>query len=264
VTRARSQDGRDGHDRLARHARRASGALACAALGLAGCAADSARASASGREAPDSGAGSEAVAVESGGPPEARIAAGVAVASVARGGPGRASAIDGGDGTAYPGPPLPVCSDGQVLAILGAELSARVDVASAVRAGLASTSALDLAEKIITDDSVLEVEVQGETRETGIAPAPGGLDRQLVAEAGWAVQALAAQTAPALDTSYVNGEVLAHLLALALIDRLLGPSASDPRITDLLARVRPLVVQHVQAAIQAQSELEGACAGHLD
>ena len=74
------------------------------------------------------------------------------------------------------------------------------------------------------------------------------------------MQALASQSAPALDASYVDGEVLAHLRALALIDRLLAPSAHDPRIGDLLARVRNLVVQHAQAAIQAQSELEGPCA----
>ena len=97
-------------------------------------------------------------------------------------------------------------------------------------------------------------------RETGIAAAPGGVDREIAAETQRAIQALAAESAPALDAAYVDREVLAHLRALALIDRLLGPSAHDPRIADLLARVRDLVVQHAQAASQAQSELEGACA----
>jgi predicted outer membrane protein len=156
---------------------------------------------------------------------------------------------------------FPSCADGQVLAILGAELAARVAIANAVRAGLGSASALDLAEKIITDDSVLEVQVQGEMRETGIAATPGGVDRQIAAEARWAMQALAAESSPALDAAYVDGEVLAHLRALALIDRLLGPSTHDPRIADLLARVRPLVAAHAQAASQAQSELEGVCGG---
>ena len=158
-------------------------------------------------------------------------------------------------------PLLASCGDGQVLAILSAELSARVNLANAVRAGLASASALDLAEKIITDDSVLQVQVQGEMRETGIAAAPGGVDRQIAAEAQWTMQALAAESSPALDAAYVNGELLAHLRALALMDRLLGPSAHDPRIADLLARIRPLVAQHAQAASQAESELEGSCGG---
>lgn len=158
-------------------------------------------------------------------------------------------------------PLFPSCADGQVLAILGAELSARVDLANAVRAGLGSASALDLAEKIITDDSVLKVQVQGEMRETGIAATPGGVDRQIAAETQWTIQALAAESSPALDAAYVDGEVLAHLRALALIDALLGQSTHDPRIADLLARIRPLVAAHAQAASQAQSELEGVCGG---
>jgi predicted outer membrane protein len=165
------------------------------------------------------------------------------------------------DGAACSSAPLfPGCADGQILAILAAEFTSHVDLASAVRASLASMGALDLAEKIITDDSVLGVQVQGEMRETGIAAAPGGVDREIAAETQQTIQALAAESAPALDAPYVNHEVLSHLRTLALIDRLLGPSAQDPRIADLLARVRDLVVQHAQAATRAQSELEGVCA----
>jgi predicted outer membrane protein len=209
------------------HARWASGpaALVCLHLALGGCASDSLAAGSSPGDPPDAGAVTEA---------------------------GPACSC---------GPLFPVCSDGQVLAILAAELSARVDVANAVRASLASANALDLAEKIITDDSVLRVQVQGEMRETGIAAAPGGVDRQIATEAQWTIQALATKNPPDLDAAYVDGEVLAHLRALGLIDQLLGPSTHDRRIADLLARVRPLVVQHAQAASQAQSELEGACAG---
>ncbi len=164
------------------------------------------------------------------------------------------------DGAACSSAPVfPVCADGQILAILAAEFASHVDLASAVRANLASTAAVDLAEKIITDDSVLGVQVEGEMRETGIAPAPGGVDREIAAETQQAIQALATESAPALDASYVDREVLSHLRALALIDRLLAPSAHDPRIADLITRVRDLVVQHVEAATQAQSELEGAC-----
>ncbi len=151
-----------------------------------------------------------------------------------------------------------------MLAILAADVAAHVDLANAVRSNLGSASALDLAQKIITDDSVLAVQVEGEMRETGIAPVPGGVDRAIAAEAQRAIQALALESALALDAAYVDGEVLSHLRALAVIDRLLVPSVHDPRIGGLLARVRDLVVQHAQAATQAQSELEGACASQSD
>jgi predicted outer membrane protein len=166
---------------------------------------------------------------------------------------------DASDGAVCSNAPLfPVCSDGQILAILTAEFAAHVDLANAVRGNLAG--AIDLAEKLITDDSVLAVQVAGEIRETGIAAVPGGVDRAIAAEAQEAVQALAAESPPALDGSYVDREVLSHLRALGLIDRLLAPSVHDPRVADLLARVRNLAVQHAQAASQAQSELEGPCA----
>lgn len=203
----------------------AAAALASLHLGLGGCASNSLSASSSPSDPPDAAPVCEA---------------GAACSSA---------------------PLLRSCSDGQVLAILGAELSARVDLANAVRTGLGTASALDLAEKIITDDSVLKVQVQGEMRETGITAAPGGVDRQIAAETQRTIQMLAAESSPALDAAYVDGEVLAHLRALSLIDLLLGPSTHDPRIADLLARIRPLVAAHAQAASQAQSELEGACGG---
>ncbi len=216
---------------------RGAAAIASLHLGLAGCGADS-LAGSSPRESTDADG-----TVDASGAIDASRAI-------------EAGAIDAGCGA----PLFAVCSDGQILAILAAEFSARVDLANAVRSSLGSASALDLAEKILTDDAVLGVEVQGEMRETAIASAPGGVDQEISQEARWVRQALAAERAPALDATYIDEEVLAHLRAIALIDRLLGPSVHDPRIGDLLARTRDLVVQHAQAAIQAQSELEGACA----
>jgi hypothetical protein len=214
------------------------------------------------------GCSSESLAAGASSPPDAASDAGETRAIAGDAGTAAALTTDAAaalttDAAACSSAPLfPVCADGQVLAILAAEIAAHVDLANAVRANLGSASALDLAQKIITDDSVLAVQVDGEMRETGIALAPGGVDRAIAAEAQRAIQALALESAPALDASYVDGEVLSHLRALALIDRLLAPSVHDPRIGDLLARVRDLVSQHAQAAAQAQSELEGTCASH--
>jgi|HubBroStandDraft_6_1064221.scaffolds.fasta_scaffold169303_2 hypothetical protein len=215
---------------------------------LAGC---------SSSESPAAGASSPTASADAGprGAPDAQDPSSAPDASAEA-----STAPDAAAAVCSSAPLLPVCSDGQILAILAAELAAHVDLANAVRAGLSTSAALDLAEKLLTDDSVLAVQVDGEERETGIAAAPGGVDREIGAEAQGAIQTLAAESSPRLDSSYVDLEVLAHLRALALIDRLLGPSVHDPRIGDLLARVRALVVQHAQAASQAESELEGPCA----
>lgn len=220
-------------------------ALACLGLGFLGCSSDSIGAGASSPPpSPDGGGPFVGEAVDS------RDA--TAEATAARDAVGGAVCASA--------PLFPVCSDGQIFAILAAEFAAHVDLANAVRGNLASAGAIDLAEKLITDDSVLAVQVEGEVRETGIATVPGGVDRAIAAETQEAVQALAAEGAPALDASYVDREVLSHLRALGLIERVLAPSVHDPRVTDLLARVRDLAVQHAQAAFQAQSELEGPCA----
>jgi hypothetical protein len=229
--------------RFARWVRDAA-AVACLHFGPAGCSAAGVNATADAgvglREGPGASAGADA--------------------SADAGADASAGASAGADaGLGENAPLFPVCSDGQILAILGAELAARVGIAGALRANLVSPVAVDLAEKILTDDSVLQVQVEGEVRETGIAPAPGGIGREIAAEAQGAIEALTAESGPALDASYVDREGLAHLRALALVDRLLVPSAHDPRVLDLLSRVRELVAEHAEAAIQAQSELEGAC-----
>jgi predicted outer membrane protein len=177
-------------------------------------------------------------------------------------GPAEAKEVDDA-GAVCSAPRFPLCSDGQILAILAAESQAHVDLASAVRARVQGASALEFAEKIVTDDSVLAVEVSGEARETGIAQASGGIDREIAAEARDQIQSLAAESGATLDASYLDREVLSHLRALSLIDRLLTPSARDPRIAALVTRVRGVVVQHAQSVLQARAGAEGPC-GSVD
>jgi predicted outer membrane protein len=93
--------------------------------------------------------------------------------------------------------------------------------------------------------------------------APGGIDREIAAETRDDIQSFATESGAALDASYVDREMLAHLRALGLIDRLLAPSVHDPRVGDLLARIRGVVAEHAQAVASAQAELEGTC-GSID
>jgi hypothetical protein len=209
--------------------------------------------------------GSEPVALAGTSPLEHAPAARADRAGEGDAGPGSPSgAAPGSDeaGTcAGQAPSFAICSDGQIVAILAAESRAHADVASAVRARLTAAGSLDLAEKLITDDSVTEVMIEGEMRETGIAAAPGGIDGAIAAESVETTAALAATDAAALDASYVDREVLGHLRALALLDRLLAPSVHDARIGALIARVRDIVAQHAAAAVGAQGQIEAACGG---
>jgi hypothetical protein len=197
----------------------------------------------------------------------ASAAAPTSAVSAASAGPTSSARAPAADASAETGaaacdvPRFSVGPDGQVVAILMAESVAHADVASAVRARLVTASALDLAEKLITDDSVAEVMIQGEMRETGVVAAPGGIDRAIAAEASETTAALASTDDASVDTAYVDRELLAHLRALALLDRMLAPSAQDPRIADLVARVRDIVAQHAVAAGQAHEALEpcGSC-----
>jgi predicted outer membrane protein len=177
-------------------------------------------------------------------------------------GPAQASEADDA-GAICSAPRFPLCSDGQILAILTAEGKAHVDLATAVRARVQGAGALEFAEKIVTDDSVLAVEVSGEARETGIAPVSGGIDREIAGEARDQIQSLAAESGATLDASYLDREALSHLRALSLVDRLLAPSARDPRIAALVTRVRGVIVQHTQAVLQARAGAEGPC-GSVD
>jgi Domain of unknown function (DUF4142) len=222
--------------------------------------------------------GSGPVSADSGGPAAATSAVSAASASPtpsarartadASAATGSRPATDAGaaaDASATAGacdlPRFSAGSDGQVLAILMAETTAHADVASAVRARLVTPSAIDLAQKLVTDDLVTEVMILGEIRETGVVATPGGIDRAIAAEASEATAALASADGASVDIAYVDRELLAHLRALALLDRMLAPSAHDPRIAELVARVRDIVAQHAVAAGQAHEALEpcGSC-----
>jgi predicted outer membrane protein len=179
--------------------------------------------------------------------------------------PDRAAAPDaatpspGADAGACVSPVFPVCSDAQVLAIAIAENQAHVDVANAVRERLASAAAISLASKIVTDDSVTAVQLAGLVRETGITPVAGALDAALAAEAAEEIQSLASLDPAAVDAAYVHREVLSHLRALGLFERILSPSVHDDRIRIGLESVQGLVVEHMQAVARAQTALGQTC-----
>jgi putative membrane protein len=170
-----------------------------------------------------------------------------------------AALVDATRQTHAPGPAPLLCSDGQLAAAMEAANQSEVELAQTVRDGLTSPGAIALEEKLLTDHSLLLEMAQGAARAARIAPVDNGLSRALASAGRADLAALGTLTGAALDQAYVDGEVLAHIVSLSLLERVLVPGESTDRFAYVIESMRDLETQHEAAALAAQRALEGSC-----
>jgi predicted outer membrane protein len=181
---------------------------------------------------------------------------------------------DGGDGAtadtgtsdggaadaAVSSPPLiPVCSDGQVAAIMHASDLAEVDVARAVLSRLTDANVTAFAQRMITDHTALDNALTAVLASAGIAPVETSLSREITASAQAEIVALSGLSGSALEQAYIDHAVLEHLTDLGVGDHLLAPSIKNAQLAAAAATARTVIAGHAQLAVQVQTSLEGAC-----
>jgi predicted outer membrane protein len=187
---------------------------------------------------------------------------------------GQQRAAEGADAAVADGPgstvaddalglaPAPIfCSDAELAAAMEAANQTEVAVAQAVRDGLASSEAIALEEKLLTDHSLLLEMVLGAARSARIVVADNGVARALASHARGDTATLGALTGPTLDRAYVDREVLAHVESLGLLDRVFAPEEANDPLGYAIESMRELELQHAAVAIAAQHALEGHCTG---
>jgi predicted outer membrane protein len=115
---------------------------------------------------------------------------------------------------------------------------------------------------MVTDHSLLLEELGGAMR-AGAIVAAGNEIAQTLARTGEAeIQALSPD-ASGIDREYLSHELLFHLQSLALLERMMGPSAlgENSLLRFAIDSMRETEEKHVRLAVTVSAGLEGTCGG---
>jgi len=149
------------------------------------------------------------------------------------------------------------CPEDEMAAILSATNQAQVDATTQLRANLSDPRATTLAEKMLTDHSLLLEQLQGAMRAGAIAPRTSGVAQAIADSAARDRTAIAASTS--MDSAYADDEVLWHLRDQALLDAVVAPAVSGSRLAFVATSMQNLEKQHVALALALQAELDTTC-----
>lgn len=164
---------------------------------------------------------------------------------------GAAAAVDAG--TADAGS----CADGEMADLLAAANQAQIDATTQLRASLSAAKAVDLAEKMLTDHSLLLEELKGAVRAGAIETRSSGISRALADSAEHERTAIAASSS--IDSAYADHEVLWHLRDQALLDTVVAPAVRGTRLAFVVTSMQELEKQHMALALALQAELDATC-----
>ena len=162
-----------------------------------------------------------------------------------------------GDGRSGPARALPVCSapvfgstDGAIAVLLEAQDQAEVSLEQAVRDRLSSPAVVAFAEKMITDHTLLELQVAGSVRADSIGLVPGGFSAAVAEQENETAQVLNSLQGADSHCVYMSHEVLVHMQELALLDHLAIPDVKDVRLVADVAATQALAATHTALALQ--------------
>lgn len=158
-------------------------------------------------------------------------------------------------------PSASVCSDAQVLAISITSDAGEVMLAKSVRDRMTTADAKAFADKMIADHTQMMKDAQDLAAKLGITPQENGITKELQDSTKMEMEHLSTLSGLELDKSYIDHEVVDHLMDLGMTDHLLHPSAKAPELKSSLLDDRAKIATHETLALSVQATIEGSCGG---
>lgn len=111
------------------------------------------------------------------------------------------------------------------------------------------------AQMMVTDHGGVNQQAVALATKLGVTPEDNDVSRQLLAGADQSATELQAKTGADFDKAYMDREVAFHQAVLDAVDQTLIPSAQNAELKDLLVKVRPAFVAHLERAKSIRSSL---------
>lgn len=147
-------------------------------------------------------------------------------------------------------------NDAQIAGIVVAANTVDIDAGKLAEGRAESKEVKQFAQQMVTDHTGVNKQATALVQKLKVTPEDSTTSKSLK-DAGKANEdKLKSLKGKAFDQAYVSNEVTYHQAVIDAIDKTLIPSAKNAELKDLLVKVRPAFVAHLEHAKQVQSSLK--------
>lgn len=146
--------------------------------------------------------------------------------------------------------------DAQIAAIVVAANQVDIDAGKLAQAESTNPEVKEFAEKMVTDHESVNKSAVDLVKKLNVTPQENDTSRSLKEGGKENIAKLQKLDGAAFDKAYVSHEVAYHEQVIEAIDETLIPNASNAELKDLLVKVRPAFVEHLEHAKHLQASLK--------
>ena len=146
-------------------------------------------------------------------------------------------------------------TDPQIAAIVVTANQVDIDAGKLAKSRTKSKEVSKFAQQMVTDHSGVNKQATALVTKLKVKPEPNDTSRSLQKGGDENIAKLKKLKGAEFDKAYVEHEVAYHQAVLDALDKTLVPSASNAELKDLLVKVRPAFVAHLDHAKHLQASL---------
>jgi putative membrane protein len=148
-------------------------------------------------------------------------------------------------------------TDAQIASIVVTANQVDVDAGALVASKTNNAEVKSFAELMVTDHNAVNRAATELATKLKVTPEDNPTSQSLKAGGEKNLAALKALDGPALDRAYVDHEVAYHQQVIDALDKILIPGATNAELKNLLVKVRPAFVAHLDHAKALQAAMAG-------
>jgi putative membrane protein len=148
-------------------------------------------------------------------------------------------------------------NDAQIAGIVVAANSVDINAGQLAKSKTHKTVVKKFAEQMIKDHTSVNKSASALVNKLKVTPEDSPTSTSLKQDGAATLKKLKGMSGPAFDKAYIDNEVAYHQSVLDAVDKTLLPNASNQELKDLIAKVRPAFVAHLEHAKQMQSKMQG-------
>ena len=146
-------------------------------------------------------------------------------------------------------------SDPQIAGIVVTADQIDIDAGKLAKSHTKNKEVSKFAQLMITDHTAVNKQAGALAKKLGVKPEDSPTSQSLKTGAAENTKNLKGLKGAAFDKAYVDHEVAYHQQVLDAIDKVLIPSAKNAELKNLIVKVRPAIVAHLDHAKMIQSDL---------
>ena len=147
-------------------------------------------------------------------------------------------------------------NDAQIAHIVVTANQVDIDAGKVAESRAKSREVKDFGKQMVTDHSAVNKQAVALAGKLKVKPEDNATSKSLKSGGEANVKKLKTLKGDAFDKAYVDHEVVYHQAVLDAIDKTLIPSAKNAELKDLIVKVRPAFVGHLEHAKMIQAKMK--------